>query len=71
LKLLNIEMDKLAKVALQVKPMFDVEGAPWSIWILGNKIVKDIPYHICNTVHGPMAVQYWEKHKKKMSIGKT
>jgi hypothetical protein len=44
--------------------MFDVEGSPWSIWIQGIKIVKEILSHIYNTVHGPMAMQYWETQGK-------
>lgn len=44
--------------------MFDVDGSPWSIWINGEKIVKDIPAHIYNKVHGPSALQHWEMHGK-------
>jgi hypothetical protein len=50
LEVLNIEMDQLAKQTLKNctdnPPMFNVDGSPWSIWINGKKIVKDISVHI-------------------------
>jgi hypothetical protein len=68
LEVLNIEMDQLAKQTLKNctdnPTMFDVDGSPWSIWINGKKIVKDISVHIYNKVHGPSALNYWEKHGK-------
>jgi hypothetical protein len=60
---LNVEMDSLAKAALQYftnyPPHSTIAEEPWSIWVQNTKIISNIHSTIADIVHSPAAKSYW------------
>jgi hypothetical protein len=60
---LNVEMDLLAKAYIpfaKSQPRhFTILGEPWSIWVGGKKIVKDITETLYEIAHVESVKQYW------------
>ncbi len=62
---LNIQMDSAAKGALnwagRQNRFFDIPYEPWSIWHNNGKISLKFYSTMCGIVHGPPAMEYWNK----------
>jgi hypothetical protein len=60
---LNVEMDLLAKAyipfAKNQPRHYTILGEPWSIWVGGKKIVKDIAETLYEIAHVESVKQYW------------
>ena len=67
LELLNIEMDKEAKVFLnrarQCPRHYVIHAEPWSLWLGDKKVVRDLSESVYEYVHAPEARAYWMEKK--------
>jgi hypothetical protein len=60
---LNVEMDSLAKAALQYftnyLPHSTIAEEPWSIWVQNTKIISNIHSTIADIIYSPAAKSFW------------
>jgi hypothetical protein len=65
---LNIEADTLAKahltVATRVAHYQNIANDPWSLWINGRKLIKNIMDTIYDRIHASSAKAYWMSHNR-------
>jgi hypothetical protein len=68
---LNIEIDILAKSHINYAKTcprnFALSHEPWSLWMNGDKVKKNIDQTLYELVHAPIAKNFWT-FKEKISV---